>query len=155
MKKHVLIGVLVCFVSVFLLGAFIDASYAGNADEAKAMVEKAAAFLKSNGKEKAFAAFADKNGQFIKGELYIFAIDFDGKVFAHGGNPQLVGKNMSGLKDSTDKFFIKEMIEGAKSKGSGWSDYKWANPTTKKIVDKTTYFMKVDDIILGCGIYKN
>jgi cytochrome c len=46
------------------------------------------------------------------------------------------------------------MIEDAKTKGTGWSDYKWANPVTKKIDDKTTYFMKVDDVVLGCGIYK-
>jgi signal transduction histidine kinase len=46
------------------------------------------------------------------------------------------------------------MIDGATAKGSGWSDYKWTNPVTKKIDPKSTYFQKVDDVILGCGVYK-
>ena len=154
MRKHVSIFIFVCFVSLCLCGGFVNSAYAGKADDAKAMVEKAASYLKSNGKEKAFAEFTDQKGQFTKGELYIFVIDFNGMTLAHGGNPKLVGKDMSGLRDSMGIFFIKDMIEGAKAKGSGWSDYKWTNPVTKKIDDKSTYFTKVDDVILGCGIYK-
>jgi cytochrome c len=154
MKKKLSVFVCVSVLFLFFCGGFAGQAQAGKAEDAKAMVEKAASFLKSSGKEKAFAEFTDQKGQFTKGELYIFAIDSNGMTLAHGGNPKLVGKDMSGLRDSSGKFFIKDMIEGAKSKGTGWSDYKWANPVTKKIDDKTTYFMKVDDVILGCGIYK-
>jgi signal transduction histidine kinase len=154
MKKFVSVFVSVCFLFLFFAGVFAQVAYADKAADAKAMVEKAATYLKSNGKEKAFAEFTNQKGLFIKGELYIFAIDSTGMVFAHGGNPKLVGKDMSALRDSDGKFFIKDMIEGAKTKGSGWSDYKWANPTTNKIEDKSTYFMKYNDVILGCGIYK-
>ncbi len=41
------------------------------------------------------------------------------------------------------------------SKGSGWIDYKWPNPVTKAVEQKSTYVEKVDDVVVGCGIYKN
>jgi cytochrome c len=123
-------------------------------DNEKTMVEQAVAYLKSNGKTKAFAEFSNQKGQFAKDEMYIFVIDFKGMTLAHGGNPKLVGKDMGALKDQAGKCFIKDMIEGAKTNGSGWSNYKWANPVTNKIEDKSSYFMKYDDVVLGCGIYK-
>ena len=154
MKKLVSIFVSACFLFLFFAGVFAQVAYADKAADAKAMVEKAAAYLKANGKEKAFAEFTNPKGQFTKGELYIYVLNLTGTLLAHGSNPKLVGKDMSGLRDSDGKFFIKDMIEGAKTKGSGWSDYKWANPSTNKIEEKSTYFLKSNDVILGCGIYK-
>ena len=147
-------GLVALFVCIFLVGLAGHALAVGTAAQAEAMVKKAAAFMEANGKEKAFAAFNDKKGEFVKDDLYIFAIDVTGKVFAHGGNPTLVGKDMSGAKDADGKLFIKEIIEAAKSKGSGWIDYKWANPTTQKVDPKSTYYVKAGDVILGCGVYK-
>ena len=139
-----------------LLASFAFAAGAdkGSANEAKTMVEKAAAFIKSDGKDKAFAEFTNKKGKFIDRDLYIFVVDFNGLTLAHGGNEKLVGKDMSELKDADGKFFIKEFIQLAKTKGTGWVDYKWANPVTNKIEPKSTYIQKVESYFLGCGIYK-
>ena len=126
----------------------------GTADEAKSLVDKAVAHIKANGKDKAFAEFTNQKGQFVDRDLYIFAVDFKGLTLAHGGNAKLVGRDMLGLKDADNKFFIQNFIEVAKTKGSGWVDYKWSNPVTKKIEKKSTYVFKVDDYFLGCGIYK-
>jgi len=146
-------AVVICLFCLFL-ACFSGHIYAaGTSDEAKAMVGKAATFMKANGKDKAFKEFSEGT-QFKKDDLYVFVIDMKGITLAHGGNPKLVGKDMSGLKDADGKLFIKDMIDGATAKGSGWSDYKWTNPVTKKIDPKSTYFQKVDDVILGCGIYK-
>ncbi|HEY8098724.1 MAG TPA: cache domain-containing protein, partial [Methylobacter sp.] len=82
----------------------------GTAEEAVALVKKAAAYLKANGKEKAALAFADQKGEFFKGDLYIFASDSSGTAWAHGANPRLVGKNMSELKDADGKFFVKDFL---------------------------------------------
>ncbi len=146
----------VLLVMVLFLSALAGNIYAaGTATDAKAMVEKAAAFMKANGKEKAFQAFSDQKGQFVKDDLYIFVLDPKGMTLAHGGNPKLVGSNLMELKDPNGKFFIKDMIDGANAKGAGWSDYSWPNPATKKVAPKSTYYQKVDDVIIGCGIYKN
>ncbi len=64
----------------------------GTADEAKAMVEKAVAYLKQVGPEKAFAAFGDKsNKDFHDRDLYVFVRGMDGNTVAHGVNPGMIG----------------------------------------------------------------
>jgi cytochrome c len=146
--KRLFIGILINL----LLASIAFAG--GSTDEAKALVDKGVAFIKAEGKEKAFTEFTDQKGKFIDRDLYIFVVDFKGITLAHGGNAKLVGKDMGELKDADGKFFIKEFIALAKTKGSGWVDYKWANPVTKKIEPKSTYVQKVDEYFLGCGIYK-
>jgi cytochrome c len=42
----------------------------------------------------------------------------------------------------------------AKSKGTFWQDYKFTNPTTKKIEPKAMYCEKLDDAVVCGGIYK-
>ena len=126
----------------------------GTANEAKVLVEKAAAYVKAEGKEKAFAEFSNPSGKFVDRDLYIFTVDFNGLTLAHGGNAKLVGKNMLELKDADGEFFIKKFIELAKTKGTGWVDYKWVNPVTKKIEPKSTYIQKGDEYFFGCRIYK-
>jgi len=141
-------------VCCFILGLAISNTYAAGQADAQALVGKGVAFYKANGKDKAFAEFSNPKGQFTKGDLYIFVIDTKGMTMAHGGNAKLVGKDMSELKDADGKFFMKEIIKTANEKGKGWVDYKWTNPVTKKVDDKTTYVEKVDGYVFGCGIYK-
>ncbi len=146
--------VLIVLVSLIVAGFAMTTCYATSAkDEAKAMVKKTAAFLKTSGKEKTLAEISNPKGQFVKGELYIFAIDMNGITLAHGANPKLVGKNMLDLKDPDGKFFIKEFINTAR-KGNGWVDYKWTNPVSKKIEEKTSYIESAGDFLLAAGVYK-
>ena len=146
-------------VALSLLAFSLTANAAdkGTADEAVAMVKKAGEFLKKNGKEKAFAEFNNPKGQFIKGDLYIFTFlaNGDGIEQANGANPKLVGKNVSEMKDADGKFLIKDILAvGMGKEGKGWVDYKWPNPATGKIDGKRTYVERVDDVLIGCGIYK-
>jgi signal transduction histidine kinase len=117
------------------------------------MVKKAVASVQANGKDKALAQFNDPKGEFVKGEFYIFALDMNGVTVANGGNQKLVGKNLSEMKDADGKFFQKEFLRVG-SAGGGWVDYKWTNPETTKIGDKSAYVEKAGDIVLGCGFYK-
>jgi signal transduction histidine kinase len=125
----------------------------GTADEAVAMVKKGVAFVKANGKEKAFAEFSNPKGQFVDRDLYVMVYDMEGNNKAHGSNPKLIGKNLLEIKDADGKFIVKGLIEVAQ-KGKGWFDYKWPNATTKAVEPKSTYVEKVDDILIGVGIYK-
>lgn len=126
----------------------------GQADQAKNMVDQAATFFNANGKDKALAEFNNPKGKFVKGELYIFAYDLNATVIAHPINPKLIGKNLLDVPDADGKTFRKDIAELAKTKGTGWVDYKYKNPTTNKIENKTTLIKKVGDIIICCGIYK-
>jgi cytochrome c len=133
----------------------VGSAFAGTeADEAKAMVEKAAALIKAEGREKALAEIGNPQGQFVKGEMYVFAYDLTATMVAHPVNAKLVGKNLMDVPDAEGKLFRKEIVELAKTKGSGWVDYKYKNPQTSKIESKTTYIQKEGDVVLCCGIYK-
>lgn len=154
--KYLITAITSAFLAFSLANNAIAADQKGSADEAVAMVKKAATYLKLHGKEKAFADFADKNNtQFHDRDLYIFVYDFNGVAVAHGNNPKMVGKNLLEMKDNEGTFIIKEFINVAKTKGKGWIDYKWPNPLTKAIEQKSAYIEKVDgDLIIGSGIYK-
>jgi len=47
-----------------------------------------------------------------------------------------------------------EAVAMSKGPGSGWIDYKWPNPLTNKIEDKSSYVEKMGDYFVGVGIYK-
>jgi signal transduction histidine kinase len=144
------------FAAILVNLLLVSFSFAagGTANEAKALIVKGVAFVKAEGKEKAFAEFTNPKGKFVDRDLYIFAVDFNGITLAHGGNAKLVGKDLIGLKDADGIYFMKKFIEMAKTQGSGWVEYKWVNPVTKKIESKSTYIQKMDNYFLGCGIYK-
>jgi cytochrome c len=123
-------------------------------DEVVSFVKEAVAFAKENGKEAALKEFMKRDGKFVRGELYIFAYDFSGTVIAHGGQPDLVGKNLIDMKDPNGVMILKEIIKLAKGKG-GWLDYDWPNPLHGNAVEpKSGYVLKVDDTwFLGSGLY--
>lgn len=154
--KYLINAVTSVFFALALSNNVIAADQKGSADEAVAMVKKAVAYLKANGKEKAFAEFANlSNHQFHDRDLYIFVYDFNGVAVAHGNNPKMVGKNLLEMKDNEGTFIIKGFIDVAKTKGKGWVDYKWPNPVTKALEQKSGYIEKTDgDLIVGSGIYK-
>lgn len=126
----------------------------GSADEAVTMTRKAIALIQAEGTDKAYTAFRDLKGPFVMKDLYVFCMDMNGIMLVHGRNPGLIGKDLTKLKDTDSKLFIQEMITVAKT-GSGWVDYKWTNPDTKKIEPKRTYAEKVDgNSFCAVGIYK-
>lgn len=127
----------------------------GTADEAKAMVEKAAALLKEVGPDKAFAVFDDKsNPEFHDRDLYVFVRSMDGNTVAHGANMGMIGHTNLELKDADGKLYNKEMIDLAASKGNGWVDYRWVDPLTHKIEPKSSYILRIGDYVVGAGFYK-
>lgn len=153
MKNALITRILLSLLPV-LLGFHALEAIADPKQEAVAMVRKAADFLKSNGKEKLLAELNQAASPFRKGDVYVFAYDLSGTIVAHPANPKLVGKNLIAVPDTHGKMFRKEIIDTAASKGSGWVDYKYTNPETKKVEDKTTYFEKAGDLVLACGVYK-
>ena len=155
MKK--LFAAIVSGLLALSFSATTSAADRGTADEAVALVKKAAVYLKENGKEIAFAEFSNPKGQFVDRDLYVFvySANGDGVNLAHGANPKLIGKNLIDLKDADGKPIVKMFVEVANSKsGKGWVDYKWPNPVTKAVEPKSTYIEKVGDVMIGCGVYK-
>jgi len=155
-------GAITAFVAAVALtlaspfAAAADPKSKGTAAEATAMVEKAIAYIKKNGREKAFAEFNNAQGQFTDRDLYVVVYDMKGKVLSHGANPKMIGKDVIDLRDVDGKYFVKERVE-MMSKGpnaKGWQDYKFMNPVSRQIEPKSMYLQRMDDMIVGCGIYK-
>jgi signal transduction histidine kinase len=47
------------------------------------------------------------------------------------------------------------MIDIVNGPGSGWVDYKWPNPLTNKIEDKTSYVAKLGEgYFVGVGVHQ-
>jgi cytochrome c len=121
--------------------------------KAKEWVAKAINFYKNSGKKIALAEFTNPKGPFVQEDLYIFVLGTQGTMLAHGVNEKYIGQNFINIKDSAGKDFIRDIVNTANAKGSGWVDYQWYNPVTKEMKPKSVYFEKVDDIIICSGIY--
>ena len=152
MKKFIAAMLAILFLLVTC--SILLAAEKGTKAEAQAMVKKAIAFYKANGKDKALAVFSDPKGQFVDKDLYIFVYDLNGKCVAHGFNQKMIGKDLLDMTDSEGKAYVKERVTIAKTKGNGWQDYMFTDPISKKLEHKSAYIEKVDDIIIGCGVYK-
>lgn len=123
-------------------------------DEAVAMVNKAVAFYKKEGADKAFAAFDKKPGDFTDRDLYVLVYSTSGKVLAHGSNVKLVGKDLSEATDVDGKPYVKERMTLAAKQKTFWQDYKFVNPVTKKIEPKEAYCDVEGEAIICSGVYK-
>ena len=123
--------------------------------EAIAMAERGAALVKSKGKEEMIKKINAKDPDFVQGSLYVDMRDVKtGIVLAHPFNPSIVGKDLTDVPDANGKKYRREIIELAAAKGKGWVDYQYKNPATGKIEPKSTYILRVEDVVLEAGIYK-
>ena len=160
-RSKIVVSVMVliaCFMG-FAAAPYIYA--AGTAAEAEALVKKAVAYVKDNGVDKTIEALNKKDGEFVTGDLYVFMFRVSNRegarivTLAHAANPGLIGKDLYDLKDPNGKQFMVAMAEKAMKEKGGWTDYKWSNPVTKKVGNKSSYALPVGpDIFVGCGIYK-
>jgi len=126
----------------------------GTKDEAVAMVKRVQDKFKKDGPEATFSSVTNKDPQFNDRDLYPFIYRLNGVNVAHGARPALVGKNLLNLKDPDGVPLISQMVKIATSSGTGWIDYKWPNPITNVIEDKTSYIEKMGDYFVGVGVYR-
>jgi cytochrome c len=141
--------------STCFMGAAL-AQEQGTKDEAKAMVDAAVEHVKKVGPVKAFEDFTVDKATWSRKDLYVMAYDATGTCVGHGANAKLIGKNLIELKDPNGKLLVKELTETAMTKGSGWVEYDWPHPITKKIEGKVTYVRKLANFggWVGVGIYR-
>jgi len=116
-----------------------------SSDKAKALAKKAVTFTDENGIEMVAPLFNDPSGRFTmsNAELYVILSDMEGNVLANPFEPGIVGKNAYDRKDSNGKYFVREMINLTKTKGSGWIYYYWNNPETGRMSPKKGYVQRI------------
>lgn len=121
-------------------------------NEVMAFVDEAQAYVNNNGVEKALDEFNNLSGSFVRGDLYIFAYDFNGTCIAHPINPKLVGQ--TGLLDINGVDVVGRELALAK-RGSGTMYIVFSNPAHDgKEELKQLYIENVNDsLYLGSGLY--
>jgi signal transduction histidine kinase len=119
-----------------------------------AFVEKAYEYAHVHGKEAALREFNNRTGQFVDGELYIFAYDPEGNTLALPFQPDLIGKNRWNTTDANGTPIIQDLIAAARS-GRGFTRYFYPDPSDNfRIKPKLSYVMMVDqEWLIGSGIY--
>lgn len=130
----------------------------GTAEQAKAMLSKAVAAVKTD-KTKALAMFNTGQGGFLDRDLYVFCFNTsDGKIVATGNqNANFVGKDIRSLKDPAGKTFGLDLYAaGQKAEGKITDvSYVFVRPGPDKTpAPKVTSVTRVGDIACGVGYYK-
>jgi cytochrome c len=147
-------AVVVVVLSLCLMASVAFAQERGTAKEAKALLDKAVALIKSEG-EKAYPKLQDKSGPFVVKDLYVYVFTADNatvKVHPHAAG--MVGKSWLTLTDANKVPFVQQIVDGAKKNGKGSVDYSWSDPKTKKVEKKSAYYEKVGNVIAVSGYYK-
>ncbi len=103
--------------------------------------------------DEVFSTLSYPAGRFVMGDLYLYAVDFNGQMMANGDRPGLIGTNVLNVKDSDGKFVNQEIINRLKNSTEGvWVEYRSKNAI------KHTYAEKVTDAagkqyFIACGYY--
>ncbi|POZ61200.1 methyl-accepting chemotaxis protein [Chromobacterium alticapitis] len=87
---------------------------------------------------------------------YFFAYDADWNYVAHGAKPELIGKNLAGVKDPNG-IELKTLFQNAinSPSGGGYGEYVWSKPGFSGPVPKLSYVATTPGWhwIIGTGIY--
>jgi len=86
--------------------------------------------------------------------MYIFALDRAGHYRAFGGNPAKVGTRVQDIPGIDGQGLLEAIVAQAERE-PGWVEYDITNPVTGAVQTKMSYVLRVDDLYVGCGVYKN
>jgi hypothetical protein len=144
-------------VTVLMLSpsAFAQQQQFGTAQEARAMLDKAVAAVKSD-KLVALAKFNRGADGFKDRDLYPFCFNLnDGRFVA--AIEQLIGTDTRALKDPTGKVFGPELYDAAQKPEGQITEISYMFPrpgADKTPVAKVTFITKAGDLGCGVGYYK-
>lgn len=126
----------------------------GTADEALALVHKAVQFRQQTTREGFVRDLTNPAQGFHDRDMYIFALDRAGHYRAFGGNPAKVGTRVQDIPGIDGQGLLEAIVAQAERE-PGWVEYDITNPVTGAVQTKMSYVLRVDDLYVGCGVYKN
>jgi uncharacterized protein len=157
MRNAVTLSSAVMFGMSFVATSVLPARAAefGTRDEAMAMERRVQEKFKKEGLDATVRAI--NNGAFNDRDLYPWLGKLDGSMnLANGVSPALRNKNLWDMKDQDGKFTTQDFVRIATTPPyHGWSDFRWLNPKTNTIEDKSAWIERMGDYFVGVGIYKN
>ena len=140
-------------VGALSAGNVVGAQQSATADEAKALLSRAAAAVQAD-RASALAKFDDPRGGFKDRDLYVFCFDRNaGTVLA--GQPATKGKDVRTYVDSTGKLFGQEMFANVKDGNITIVDYAFPKPNSTVPVAKQSFVEGFGSIACGVGYYNS
>ena len=129
------------------------AQQSGTADEAKALLAKAASAVATN-KASALVKFEDPNGGFKDRDLYVYCF-YRRSGITLAGQPATRGKDVRAIMDTTGKMFGQEMFANVKDGDIIIVDYTFPKPNSTVPVAKQSFVEGIGDIACGVGYYNS
>ena len=127
----------------------------GTADEALGLVERAVAWRRqASGRDSFVRGLTDPSQGFHDRDMYVFALDRAGHYVAFGGNPAKVGTRVQDIAGIDGQGLLEAIVAQAERE-PGWVEYDITNPVTGAVQTKMSYVLPIDDLYVGCGVYKN
>ena len=126
----------------------------GTADEALVLMERAIAFRQQTSRDNFLRGLTDPQQGFFDRDMYVFALDGNGRYVAFGGNPAKVGTRVQDIAGIDGQGLINAIVAQA-SREPGWVEYDITNPATGTVQTKMSFVQQVDEVFVGCGVYKN
>jgi len=143
----------VTLVAALSVGHVAGAKQSGTADEAKALLARAATAVKTD-KAGALAKFDAPNGGFKDRDLYVFCFDRNAGILLVGP-PSLRGKDVRTISDSTGKMVGQEMFANVRDGDIIIVDYMFPKPNSIAPVAKQSFVEGLGDIACGVGYYNS
>ncbi|MES2319562.1 MAG: cache type 2 domain-containing protein [Pseudomonadota bacterium] len=120
--------------------------------DAIAMAERGAALIKAKGQQEMMMRIHAHHPDFYQGTLTLDMRDlYTGIVLADSANPAQAGKPLSQGPDPNSTF-PRQVIELAQRDGHGWIARSYRDPATGKYGMKSTYVLKVGDVVLQADL---
>ncbi len=122
-------------------------------------VDAAADLLQRRGRA-AFPELRDRQGRYWFHETYVFVDTPAGVELVNPAFSAVEGRNILNLRDAKGRPMVREYIDLAMRRGSGWTTYLWPRPDGSKTpVPKSTYVRRVvtpagETLIVGAGLYE-
>jgi TRAP-type uncharacterized transport system substrate-binding protein len=126
----------------------------GTRDEAIAMVRRVQEKFRKDGPDATFKAINAK--VWVDRDLFPWVYRLsDGTNMANALFPAVRSKHLIDLKDQDGKFITQEWIRIATTPPyHGWSNYRWPNPITNTIDDKSSWVERMGDYLVGVGVHR-
>jgi cytochrome c len=117
----------------------------GTTEQAKTMLQEAAAHYASVGRKQALSDFNGRVAPFFDRDLYVACVDSHLIISANGGFPNLVGSSVEPLSRAAWDAASNNRIDSI--------NYAYIDPVTKKTEPKTFFYEKVGSDVCGVGVY--
>lgn len=87
---------------------------------------------------------------------YFFVYDMHGTVLMHPRQRDLVGQDLSALRDDQGHATIQDLLAQARA-GGGFVEYMWRRPSTGKVAPKLGYVTEIPQWgwMIGTGLYRD